>query len=81
MDTRKDPETIRKEIKKALSIPGDHGCRNNPENICPVASPVLDDVVFVSNRHYPQCPHYKAFGYGGFCNLPARKEIYDHYGV
>jgi len=81
MNIEKELERIKEEIKKVISSPGNHACRDNPENICSVASPVLNDIVFVTNKNYPRCPYYKNFGYGGFCNLPVRKEIYDRYGV
>ncbi len=69
------------EVKNAISCPGNHACRGNPESMCPVSSVISDDMVFVDNKKHRQCPYYLPFGYGGFCNLPVRKEIYNLYGV
>ena len=72
-------ETTQEAIKKALSFPGDHACRNDPQGICTVTSAIYDDMIAVNNKKYPSCPHYIPFGYGGFCNSSVRKEIYKKY--
>lgn len=72
---------IAKKVREAISCAGKHSCRDAPDCMCPAVSPITNDIMFVDNKHYPQCPYYVPFGYGGFCNFPARKEIYKSYGV
>ena len=81
MEKEEKTDTIKNIIAKTLSAPGDHACRNNPQGMCPITSIISDNMMFVKNQKHLQCPHYVPFGYGGFCNLPIRKEIYDQYGV
>lgn len=81
MAKEKPPETTEKAIEKLISVPGNHDCRNDPKSICPVTLAASEDLIFVANRNYPYCPYYVPFGYGGYCNYPARKEIYKKYGV
>lgn len=72
-------ETTQEAIRTALSVPGDHACRDNPEGMCPVTSAIYDDMISVNNKKYPSCPNYIPFGYGGFCNSAIRKAIYKKY--
>lgn len=74
-------ENIKEAIRIALSYPGDYACKDKPEEMCPVTSTVSDQMLLVDNKKHIQCPHYLPFGYSGFCNLPARKEIYNLYGI
>ena len=68
-------------VKAALSSPGNHACRSNPENMCPVNSAIYDGMLSVDNKKSLSCPNYTPFGYGGFCTSPVRKEIYQKYGI
>lgn len=68
-------------IEKVISLPGNHACRNDPEGICRVTSSVGEDMIFVNNKKHPYCPYYKPFGYSGFCDFSARKELYRTYNI
>ena len=81
MTREKDPEASKEAIERLLSTPGKHSCRDNPESICPVTLAASDNLIFVSNTKHQYCPYYVPFGYGGYCNYPARKEIYKQYGI
>jgi len=79
MDEKKPANTSNDMIRRTISVPGDHPCRNDPDTICPVSPIATNDLLFVSNKRYPACPYYIPFGYSGFCNLSIRKEIYQKF--
>jgi len=71
----------REDIKEAISVPGDHACRNDPEGMCSFSAAISDQLMLVENKKYASCPHFISFGYSGFCNSAIRKNIYDKYRV
>lgn len=81
MNEKINDEAVKQAVIKAISGPGNHACRNDPDGMCPVTAVVSNDMIFVNNRKYSHCPHYVPFGYEGFCNFPPRKELYQQYGV
>ena len=68
-------------IREAISAPGDHACRNDPEGMCAVSRIIAERLMLVKNSKYTTCPAYTPFGYGGFCNSQIRKNVYDKFNV
>jgi len=80
-EEEKERKVSPEEIKQVISVPGDHACRNDPEGMCTVNRIIAERLMLVSNKKYTTCPAYTPFGYGGFCNSPIRKEVYDKYNI
>ena len=46
MENEKNPKNIITAVKNALSVPGDHLCRNDPQGVCPVTSVMSAKMIF-----------------------------------
>jgi hypothetical protein len=68
-------------IKNATHCTKKNSCLEDPGKLCRVVSYASPELMFVYNKENPTCPYYTNFGYGGFCNCPVRKEIYNKYSI
>ncbi len=50
-------------------------------DLCPVQSCIAGEVHFIKCLNEDPCAYQVAFGEGHVCNCPARKEIYNRYGI
>ncbi len=66
-------------VKSATSCAKNKACLENPGSVCPVVSPVSDDLIFVSKKSTQNCSYFSPYGYSGFCKCPVRQEIYKKY--